>query len=64
MTLTVVEVNYSRISGQTGVKVCHEGGDVLCGRQHSMYNISCVDKACNKHTHKTKDQISLVHLIN
>lgn len=41
---TVVKVDDRRVSGDTGVKVGHERGDVLRRRQHPMDHIACVDE--------------------
>lgn len=42
--LTVVRVAHCGVLGEAGVKVGHEGGNVLRGSQHSMSNIAHEDE--------------------
>lgn len=42
--LTVVRVPHCWVLGEAGVKVGHEGSDVLCGSQHSMSNLPHEDE--------------------
>lgn len=44
LPLTVVRVPHCGVFGVAGVKVGHEGSDVLCGSEHSMSNLPHEDE--------------------
>lgn len=50
LTLTVVRVPHCRVFREAGVKVGHEGSNVLCGSQHSVSNLPHEDEPWGSNT--------------
>jgi len=44
LSLTIVKIDDSWVSGEAGVKICHKWSDILCSCQHSVNHISCIDE--------------------
>lgn len=54
---TVVKVDDGWVPGDTGVKVGHEGGDVLCGCQHAMSDLPREDEPFERSKVQTSEEL-------
>lgn len=55
--LTIVQVLHNRLLGEAGVKVGHEGGDVLCGCQHAMSDLPREDEPFERSKVQTSEEL-------
>lgn len=52
--VTIVEVDDSRVPGDTWVKVGHQRSDVLGRSEHPMDHVPCVDETCGTNTRRIR----------